>query len=117
MASARLQRWALLLVAYEYDLCYRTGSANANADALSRLTLSETVEDEPVPGETIFVMESLNSTPVSFEQIKGWTETDPTLQEVLQYVHNGWREKCSDKNLQPYHNRRTEFSSHLGVLL
>ena len=39
MASGRIQRWALLLAAYNYHIRYRQGKANANADALSRLPL------------------------------------------------------------------------------
>lgn len=37
MASARIQKWALSLSAYQYRIVYRAGKENANADALSRL--------------------------------------------------------------------------------
>ena len=37
MASCRMQRWALTLLAYEYELLYRQGNENGNADGLSRL--------------------------------------------------------------------------------
>ena len=37
MASARIQRWALTLSAYEYSLVYRPGSSLGHADAMSRL--------------------------------------------------------------------------------
>ena len=39
VAAARLQRWALLLAAYDYDIEFRSTSAHGNADALSRLPL------------------------------------------------------------------------------
>ena len=35
MASARIQRWALMLSAYNYELCYKPGVDHANADGLS----------------------------------------------------------------------------------
>ena len=38
-ASPRVQRWALTLAAYEYDIQYKAGAMNGNADALSRLPL------------------------------------------------------------------------------
>ena len=41
MASARTQRWALTLAAYEYSIRYRPGKCNANADCLSRLPVGE----------------------------------------------------------------------------
>ena len=37
MASGRIQRWALTLGAYSYNIQYRKGEENSNADALSRL--------------------------------------------------------------------------------
>lgn len=46
MASARVQRWALQLAAYEYTFQYKPGSMNANADALSRLPLPGTPETD-----------------------------------------------------------------------
>ena len=43
MSSPRIQRWALLLAAYDYELIYREGTKNGNAYGLSRLPLKETV--------------------------------------------------------------------------
>ena len=37
MASCRMQRWALTLLAYEYELLYRQGNENGNGSELSRL--------------------------------------------------------------------------------
>ena len=44
LADARLQRWALILSAYSYELEYRAGQDNKEADVLSRL---------PIPVEVI----------------------------------------------------------------
>jgi hypothetical protein len=55
LASARIQRWALILSAYQYSIVYRTGKDNANADALSRLPLPETPVSTYVPPESFFV--------------------------------------------------------------
>ncbi|PIK36208.1 hypothetical protein BSL78_26960 [Apostichopus japonicus] len=41
-ASARIQRWALTLAMYEYNLKFKPTDAHANADAMSRLPLPET---------------------------------------------------------------------------
>ena len=40
MVSARLQRWALMLAAYDYSIVNRPGPKLANADCLSRLPMS-----------------------------------------------------------------------------
>ena len=37
LAAARMQRWALILSAYDYDIEYRRSEENTNADAMSRL--------------------------------------------------------------------------------
>ena len=41
LAASRLQRWAIQLAAYTFDIKYRTSKQNANVDALSRLPLSD----------------------------------------------------------------------------
>ena len=44
-AASRVLRWPLLLSAYNYELCYREGGWNGNADALSRLLLDVRTEE------------------------------------------------------------------------
>ena len=46
MTAVRLQRWALILSGYSYDITYRPGSELSHADALSRLPY-----DDPARGE------------------------------------------------------------------
>ena len=50
-ASACIQRWSLTLAAYEYTLVTRRTNAYANADVLSRLPLSDTTQETPIPAE------------------------------------------------------------------
>ena len=40
LAAARMQRWALILSTYQYNIVYRNSKNNANADAMSRLPSS-----------------------------------------------------------------------------
>ena len=75
MASARLQRWAVILGGYQYSIKYKPGNKQGNVDALSRLPLAEPSNtDIPVPVEVVALLEHLDSTPVSAKQIK--TQTD-----------------------------------------
>ena len=41
MAAARVQRWAIVISAYNYSLNYRSGSENPNANYFSRFPSSE----------------------------------------------------------------------------
>ena len=66
IASPRLQRNALTISCYDYNLIYKPGKDIANADCLSRLPVSDSAEVKvPIPGETIMVMEVLDTTPVT----------------------------------------------------
>ena len=79
LASATIQRWALTLSTYEYNIIYKSGNANANDDLLSRLPLPETISDVPIPGELILLVETLQSSPITAMKIKSWTDKDPIL--------------------------------------
>lgn len=106
LASPRIQRWALLLAAY--DLVYRHGSKHGNADGLSRLSLSDTVAEVPEPGETILLMDRLKTLPVCEDKIADRRASDPVLQQVPWKVQQGWGDKCPDPGLQPFCIRRDE---------
>ena len=110
MAAARIQRWALILSAYDYAIQYKEGIQNANADALSGLPLPDTPGSTPVPEEKILLMELLETSPIRAEQVKNWTKRTPILARVLKYIKQGWPSKCPDGEFQPYFQRRDELS-------
>ena len=116
MASARLQRWALILSSYQYTITYRPGKKIANADGLSRLPLPEAPSEVPYPGEVVFLLQTLQSSPITAEQIKHWTNRDPVLSRVRNLVSKGWID-CSDDVLRPYQNRKDELSMLDGCVL
>ena len=51
-------------------------AAHSNADALSRLPLSDTIEATPVPAEMILTLEQLQESPITDEQIRVWISQD-----------------------------------------
>ena len=61
MVSARIQRWALTLPVYNYNIKYLPGKQLANADLMNRLPLADTIADPPLPGEMILLMEALHT--------------------------------------------------------
>ncbi len=76
MASARIQRWALTLSAYDYHMQYKPGKDHGNADMLP---LPGAPTEVPLPAE---IMVSLQDSPIGAEPVKRWTDCDPTLAEV-----------------------------------
>ena len=96
LASARVQRWALTLSAYNYSIKYRKGDDMSNADALSRLPLPECPPSVPKPPETIALLEHLAKVPLTSTQIRSMTDRDPTLAKVKQLTQNGWPTTVAD---------------------
>ena len=47
LAAARLQRWALILAAYNYKIEFRPTHEHGNVDGLSRLPLPEVTHSDP----------------------------------------------------------------------
>ena len=58
LAAARLQRWALILSAYNYDMEYIAGANNKEADMMSRLPVHVDVID---PNEEIYGLDYCES--------------------------------------------------------
>ena len=92
MASSRMQRWAFTFLAYEYELLYRPGNENGNADVPG---------STPVPGVIVHLRENINTSPVHVNKIKLWTARDPVLSQVLQFVLQGWPSEVEEEALEP----------------
>ena len=93
---------------------YKPGKDNSNADVLSRLPLPESPSSVPLPGETVFLMDILLTSPVDARQIRTWTNNDPLLAHVKEMVLKGWS-NTSEENLKPYQHCQNELSVHAVV--
>jgi len=88
----------------------------ANADALSRLSLPVTENEEPATPELVLLLDHLVDSPITVSDISKWTRRDPILSQVLQFVLQGWPNKC-DSSMTAYSSRKTELSVMDGCLL
>ena len=118
MASARLQRWALTLNAYNYTIKYKSGKQQGNVDTLSRFPLPDSPASIPTPAETVAVIEHLLIIPLTTSKIAKQTEQDPILSRVKRYTKLGWPEGLNTRqmDLSPYFNRKHELSLENNVL-
>ena len=112
IAAARMQRWAIFLSAYQYDIEYKSSKANANADCLSRLPIQGDTElEDPV---TVFQISHVDDLPVTVAQA---ISKDPVLVKVYQYVMEGWPHKPVEENIKPFYQRKDQLSADQGCLL
>ena len=107
LAAARLQHWSLILSAYSYNIEYSSTEAHTNADTLSRLPLKS--QEAPITSDepALFNVSQLESLPVTSQQLRAATRTDPVLSKVIRYVRSGWPQDCTP-TLRPYWSRRFE---------
>ena len=115
-ASARIRRWSLLLSMYEYTLKFRRTEAHGNADALSRLPLPVAPPKTETPPELVLLMEHLEDSPVTADQIRVWTRRDPSLSSVVQCLRQGWPTQSSPE-LHPFWSKKSELSLYHGNIL
>ncbi|XP_055910439.1 uncharacterized protein K02A2.6-like [Eupeodes corollae] len=115
IAAARLQRWALILSQYDYKIVYRKGSAMNNADALSRLPVSEPTD---VSSCMINFFNIAGNLPLNANDIAKETSKDDTLSKVISFMNSEWPAYFENKLLQKLSSRKLEFSiSDEGCLL
>lgn len=123
MSMQRIQRWAILLMSYNFKIKYRATDKHANADALSRLPKGPDVQfdrsEEACLSLSLKNEDALLDFPINADKVKHLTSQDPILSKVFNYVKYGWPDSFSNKNdfLRPYFERRLDLSLHNGVLI
>lgn len=113
VAAARMQRWALLLSAYSYNIEFRPTGAHANADGLSRLPLE--CDHWPDTGSD-FTVGQVQALPVTSSVVETATRQDPVLSKVYRFVKEGWPCKVAEV-YKPFSTRRLELSTEGRCLL
>ena len=116
LAAARLERWALLLSAYCYDIEYKPTKEHSNADGLSRLPLPQNEKSNVRIGVDVFNVAQIDSLPVTAARLGQATRRDQVLGKVWRYTKSGWPQECP-AHLQPYWTRRHELTIEGDCLL
>ncbi|XP_060075892.1 uncharacterized protein K02A2.6-like [Ylistrum balloti] len=65
----------------------------------------------------VYHFTQLNDLPVTSEDVAKGTRGDVVLLKVLDYTLRGWPNYVSDRDLQPFHQRRNELSTEQGCVL
>ena len=115
VAAARLQRWALQLAAFNYDLKFKRTEENGNADCLSRLPRSGGQGERDQEAQ-LFNLRQIEAVPVSASEIRKSMARDTQLSAVFRYTKEGWPSEYNPV-LRPYFARREELTIEDGILL
>nr|CAD2177516.1 unnamed protein product [Meloidogyne enterolobii] len=126
-SASRLQRWALILTNYDFDIQYINTKSFGQADVLSRL-----IDEYPRPTEDIlianistdtecYINSVLNSVldqlPVMAQEIAEETDKDPVLSTVKKCINQGWLKKNENPQLAAFHPKRDAISEIEGCLV
>ena len=116
LSAARLQRCALLLAAYNYDIEFKPTQSHGNADRLSHLPLQSKGSSEYSQEASIFNICQIEVLPVTSKAVQQATRKDLLLSKVLHHTKRGWPDQVSDA-MKPFHSRQHELSVEDDCLL
>ncbi|XP_063923679.1 uncharacterized protein K02A2.6-like [Zophobas morio] len=112
LTASRLQRWAIILASFDYELKYVKSKHNYS-DALSRLSLQETPCENTDFGHILHVTETLA---IDHKLLAKETQRDPMLREVFRYCVDGWPLNIPIE-LKPYFNRKDQLHIEHGCII
>ncbi|XP_055620280.1 uncharacterized protein K02A2.6-like [Toxorhynchites rutilus septentrionalis] len=117
----RLQRWALTLLGYDFNIEYVSTQDFGYADVLSRLISNHPKPDE----EAVIAMvrveddvsscfhDSIQDLPVTHKSLKIATKKNAVLQKVISYTQGSWPSRCEgieDVEVRSFFSRRDSYS-------
>jgi len=111
-SAMRMQHYALFLRGFNYTIKYKNTKLHSNADCLSRLPIakSERYEYDVIDA---FQIDTIQSLPITFEELVTATKQDTQLRKILEALQNG---KNINKKNKSY-NDEIEYSLQQGVIL
>ncbi|XP_043238246.1 uncharacterized protein K02A2.6-like [Amphibalanus amphitrite] len=115
LAAARLQRYALQLAAYSYNVELRRSEQMHVADSLSRLAVPcsgtelKEIEAEAVTGSYLMFLDGV-APALTARELAAASRRDLVLAKVLAFVRGGWPATV-EPELEPFRRRREELTT------
>ncbi|XP_062537789.1 uncharacterized protein K02A2.6-like [Armigeres subalbatus] len=124
----RLQRWALIMLNYDFDIQHISSNDFGCADMLSRLIDRTARPEEEYVVAAInleedivsIINDSLDKLPVTFTALQQATKKSTVLQLVAKFIEEGWprdSKSITNPDLLPYYNRRDSLSIVNGCVM
>ena len=109
LAAVRMQRWALLLSAYSYDIEFRPTVSHGNAAGLSRLPLDSSSQEGNPLDCSVFNLQQIETVPMTAKQVATATKADQILSKLLEHLCCVWPSDVPD-DLLPFWKRKEGLS-------
>ncbi|KIH68448.1 hypothetical protein ANCDUO_01215 [Ancylostoma duodenale] len=121
----RLQKWATILLGYDFSIQYRSTTSIGKVDSLFRLIASQPTTDEDRVIAAISVdadiqhvfINTIRALPVTADENKEATTNDRLLQLIKTYIKGKWPKSISNAEIQCFYNRRDSLSMLSRCLL
>ncbi|XP_055306782.1 uncharacterized protein K02A2.6-like, partial [Sitodiplosis mosellana] len=114
MAAARVQRWALILSGFNYQIKYVKGVDN-EADNWSRIPQLSYIY-ECYDANYVNMIEKDNALRINFKNISVKTRRDPILGKLVQAIENGKVDKL-DSNFEAFKSKSLELTVQYGCVM
>ncbi|BHF61136.1 hypothetical protein SprV_0100410700 [Sparganum proliferum] len=117
-SASRLQRWATILLGYDFDIRYCRSTDFGQADALSRLISNQQEPEEDTVIAAISIeddvrrqlSDAIRGIPVTAADIRRATGRDPVLRQAITYVQTCWPTTALAGDLRQLFLRRASLS-------
>ncbi|XP_062703115.1 uncharacterized protein K02A2.6-like [Aedes albopictus] len=118
----RLQRWALMLLMYDFTIEYVATEKLGQVDVLSRLINQHAKPDEDYVIAAVSLEDdvrsvafsSFNVLPLNFSDVQQSTKKDPVLSKALKCIQEGWHEApvaTADRELHKLYHHQDSLTS------
>ena len=112
--SARITRWAIALMGFDFELKYTPGEKIPHADALSRLDFDNDDDSGPVCfalNNIYFVQSDL----VTQSDIKTELGSNRNFQDVIKSIKSGIKKQCSEAE-KGFEQQKDALTIHNGII-
>ena len=95
IAAQRLQKWAIAIRGYQFNIQYKPTDQYGNADGLSRLPIGQDPQFDKNDIDdlvelTHVIYKALEECPLHFKDIHRQSKRDSILNQVTEYIRVGW---------------------------
>lgn len=119
VVATRLQGYIMRLSIYDYEVKYRKGKENGNADMLSRLPIDESPSSEDKIEEKVCLIKSNFADAklkLNIDLIREQTNKDEKLRKLKFHILNGWSDNVS-RDLRHYYDKNEVLGIDCGCLM